>query len=343
MVLRDVSADSELATKARSIHDDVDRLVERLEAEGAGKGGIRALRVYLKEVAAKLKEMLGEMEKAADGDLLETLPELEEGAVLDEELQALLAEMAGTAVAVTDEEPAAELVPIRKPWDESDNEISHRIRDPKDFQKDSFRRITLKKDKPRIFAIVGRLQGKTTTTIQALRFPKADGWTMASAKKWVAAHPDIGKQLNSREAIAKQLYVPILKADGKKQLVTGIALAVNRVDLQGDYVTKETVLDTMIVFMERYQQFGEMHEEQVDTVKVVECYQAPVDFVLKDTDYEVQEGDWVITAHVLDPDLWVKVESGEYAGFSIEGWAQRIAVDVDDLPADVEIPEGVAV
>jgi hypothetical protein len=350
--------------KAKTIHDDVDRLIERLNEEAAGKTGVRALRVYLKEVAAKLKAMLGEIGKAAEeqeasseSELIEALglvevvgpeiPKLEEDAQPDEELQALLDECAGTGVALSDEEPETQLVPIRKPWDETDNEISHRIREPGGFEKDSFRRITLKKDKPRIFAIIGRLKGKTTTTIQALRFPKADGWTVASAKKWVADHPDIGKDLVRRVlehlgATAKRLYVEILKQDDEEHLITGVAMAANRVDLQTDYIEPGEIKKTMIAFMERYQQFGLDHKCECDQVRLVECWQAREPFVEEGSEYQVQKGDWVVTVHVLDDELWQRVKSGEYRGFSIEGYAHRIPVDVDELPESVELPEEVA-
>jgi HK97 family phage prohead protease len=82
-----------------------------------------------------------------------------------------------------------------KVWEETENEIRHRIRDPEDFEADSFRRITLQAKKPRVFAVIGKLKGEDTTTVQALRFPKDDDWTIASAKKWVADHPDVGKSL----------------------------------------------------------------------------------------------------------------------------------------------------
>jgi hypothetical protein len=81
-----------------------------------------------------------------------------------------------------------------KVWEDMENEIRHRLRDPSDFEEDSFRRITLKRDKPRVFAVAGRLKGETTMTVQSVRFPKDDGWTMAEAKKWMADHPDLGKQ-----------------------------------------------------------------------------------------------------------------------------------------------------
>jgi HK97 family phage prohead protease len=82
-----------------------------------------------------------------------------------------------------------------KAWEDTENEIRHRLRDPGDFQEGSFRRITLQRDKPRVFGVIGKLKGETTTTLQALRFPKDDGWTMATAKKWLADHPDVAKGL----------------------------------------------------------------------------------------------------------------------------------------------------
>jgi len=74
------------------------------------------------------------------------------------------------------------------PWEQTATEIRHRVRDPNDFQTDSFRTITLKADKPRVIAVIGKLKGETKTTVQALRFPKADGWTISKAKEWVRDH-----------------------------------------------------------------------------------------------------------------------------------------------------------
>lgn len=82
-----------------------------------------------------------------------------------------------------------------KVWEETESEIRHRLRDPADFEADSFRRITLQQKKPQVFAIIGKLKGETATSIQALRFPKDDGWTVAEAKKWLADHPDVAKGL----------------------------------------------------------------------------------------------------------------------------------------------------
>ena len=85
---------------------------------------------------------------------------------------------------------------ITKPgWDdeEGSTEIKYRVREPSAFEEGSFKRITLQKQKPRVIAVVGKLKGQDTLTIQALRFPKDDGWTLKKAKAWVKEHPDVVK------------------------------------------------------------------------------------------------------------------------------------------------------
>ncbi|HEY6074205.1 MAG TPA: hypothetical protein VIV15_12660 [Anaerolineales bacterium] len=85
---------------------------------------------------------------------------------------------------------------ITKPGiDETENEFRVRLRDPGDFQDNTFRTITVKQDKPRIFGIVGRLKGEETTTLQALRFPKDEGWDRGKVEDWMSSHEDIGKAL----------------------------------------------------------------------------------------------------------------------------------------------------
>lgn len=78
------------------------------------------------------------------------------------------------------------------PAEKVGSEIRVRVRDPKKFQQDSFRRITFKKAEG-IDAVIGRLTGKTTTTVQSLRFKVDKGWTVAKADKWYKDHK---KELN---------------------------------------------------------------------------------------------------------------------------------------------------
>jgi len=68
----------------------------------------------------------------------------------------------------------------------TENYIRIRVKDPKDFEQDSFRIITLSKEKG-IKAIIGRLKGKKTTTVQSYLFDKTK-WTVKEAKEWVKKH-----------------------------------------------------------------------------------------------------------------------------------------------------------
>lgn len=85
---------------------------------------------------------------------------------------------------------------ITKPgWDETDTSFRYRVREPGLFQEDTFRTVPIKRDKPRINSIMGRLKGENTMTLQSLIFPKEDDWTLDKAKEWLKDHPDIVKEL----------------------------------------------------------------------------------------------------------------------------------------------------
>jgi broad specificity phosphatase PhoE/cation transport regulator ChaB len=72
---------------------------------------------------------------------------------------------------------------------ETEQYIRYRQIDPKKFEKDSFRTIILSPSKG-IKAIVGRLHGKKTTTVQAYLFKK-DKWNQSDSKAWVEKnHPN---------------------------------------------------------------------------------------------------------------------------------------------------------
>ena len=88
----------------------------------------------------------------------------------------------------------AELKLISKP-EETEDFIHIRVRDPADFQDGSFRTIDIDKGKG-IQAVIGRLKGETTTTVQKYMFAKSKGWTMSEAIQWVKEH---GKEVNLLE------------------------------------------------------------------------------------------------------------------------------------------------
>ena len=66
------------------------------------------------------------------------------------------------------------------------NEHAARIRDPEEFEENSFRRKALEGEKG-IDIIIGKLKGEKNTTTQAYRF-KIENWTADEAKKWLKDH-----------------------------------------------------------------------------------------------------------------------------------------------------------
>ena len=83
---------------------------------------------------------------------------------------------------------------ITKPgWDETETSFRFRVRDPGLFQEGSFRTVPIKKDKPRVNSVMGRLKDETTLTVQSVIFPKEDDWDLAGAKTWLKEHEDLTK------------------------------------------------------------------------------------------------------------------------------------------------------
>src|SRR3972149_5703320 len=67
------------------------------------------------------------------------------------------------------------------------NEHACRLRNPGEFQDDSFRRISRSHEGKRDAVIMGRLKGQTTLTEQAFRYPK-DIWTASEAGGQCRSH-----------------------------------------------------------------------------------------------------------------------------------------------------------
>jgi HK97 family phage prohead protease len=71
--------------------------------------------------------------------------------------------------------------------DVTENTIRMRVKDPKGFQEESFRTVNIGDKGNGISAVMGRLKGETTMTIQSYIFDKKK-WDVEKARKWVEAH-----------------------------------------------------------------------------------------------------------------------------------------------------------
>lgn len=172
-----------------------------------------------------------------------------------------------------------------------------------------------------------RIHGANRSHRRALA--KARG-VISDARFFDGAGPGQGKPAN--QAVVKRDFSFIAKAV-KKQIVYGIVLEPDTVDLQSDTVSVDEIERTAHLFLADVQSqrpgagIGKSHTGNVlglKTARVVESYLAPADFELGGQ--EVRKGTWVAAVHVADPAEWAKVESGEFNGFSIQGTGRRIPV-----------------
>ena len=67
------------------------------------------------------------------------------------------------------------------------NEHACRIRSPRDFKRDSFRRVERGEGRNLLFLILGRLRGQSTATLQAFRYPK-EVWDAPRARAHCRRH-----------------------------------------------------------------------------------------------------------------------------------------------------------
>lgn len=199
-------------------------------------------------------------------------------------------------------------------WDETSTSYRYRVRDPDDFEEESFRTISL--GDSGVKAVIGRPKGEDSTTIQALIFPK-DKFTEEEARQWVKDHPDaVGKFSKA---------IRFLKADEEKRYTLGIVYEPDTVDSQGDYATAEDIEKAAWDFMRKTLRLGYMHKEWSNDIgDIVESYLAPVDMRIGDS--IVKKGTWLLGV-VWSSEYWEKVQKGEITGFSMGGRARRIPDD----------------
>jgi len=117
----------------------------------------------------------------------------------------------------------------------------------------------------------------------------------------------------------------IFKINNEMQICYSIVLEPETVDFQGDIISAESVQEGAHDFLQKYL-WGEanmnlMHKKNVDSVKIIESFIAPVSF-----DWEgksILKGSWIMGIKVFDTDLWKNIKDGKLSGFSIGGTGKR--------------------
>jgi len=123
------------------------------------------------------------------------------------------------------------------------------------------------------------------------------------------------------------------KFDDELQIVYGEVYAPGVIDAHGDYMTADDIRKMAHSFLEnmRVTNIDTNHDHNLVDAVVVESY------IAQEGDPTFIPGSWVAGVHVKDEELWQKLKSGEYNGFSFDGTGYRKEVEVE-----VEIPDKVS-
>lgn len=131
------------------------------------------------------------------------------------------------------------------------------------------------------------------------------------------------EQLSEPEILKTEGYMPIVKANDEKRLVTGIVLEPDTIDAQNDTIDAETIERAAHAFLSNYNretELGLLHRMFGKIgVELVECWITPQD--MKIGGVAVAEGTWIMTVKVISEGVWRKIKDGTITGFSIGGMA----------------------
>lgn len=132
-----------------------------------------------------------------------------------------------------------------------------------------------------------------------------------------------GVQVSETVSSSEQVFVTseIFKAEDEKRLVTGVVMEPGEFDAHGDITMAEEIEQAAYVYMLNSQVVGDQHSQPAPA-KIVESYIAPADFEMGGQ--AVKQGSWIMTVKVEDDEMWEAVKSGDYTGFSIGGFAQKV-------------------
>lgn len=119
----------------------------------------------------------------------------------------------------------------------------------------------------------------------------------------------------------------IVTVHPEKQLVTGQVYAPNVLDTHGHYMEPDEVVLTAHRFMAegRLRAIDVQHDNSTIDAVVVES------FIARKDDPTFDEGSWVVTTKILDPEAWQMIKAGELNGYSFE-----ILTHKDDVEVEVE-------
>jgi len=114
----------------------------------------------------------------------------------------------------------------------------------------------------------------------------------------------------------------IAKMDEELRVVKGFVLVPNKIDKQRDYISAKEIEKAAHRFLLKGGRIKIEHQHDAPMVKVVES--AVLEAEMQIGEYVFPRGSWWVALKVFDNELWHKIKSGVYKGFSVGGYAKRL-------------------
>lgn len=146
----------------------------------------------------------------------------------------------------------------------------------------------------------------------------------------------IGSAEDEQEKILKSRF-KIMKSDDEKMLAFGWASVSMRIDgeliedWQQDIVEPEELETAAYEYVRLYREGGEMHEKSGSAVLIESVVFTEDKMRAMGIPAGTLPIGWWIGFKVLDKDVWEKVKNGTYLMFSIEGEAERVEVEDENI------------
>jgi cation transport regulator ChaB len=154
-------------------------------------------------------------------------------------------------------------------------------------------------------------------------------WDMDKIEKGIAASIN---GLPSTETDV-EYEVKLIKGAIAEGLVYGIVYSPLQLDTHGDWTSLREIENAAHNFLPSALKAGDSgwsdvnHSQEVKDVEIVESYIAPVDFVINNE--SVVKGTWILVARVNNEELRASIDKGEITGFSLEGKAHKVDIDLN--------------
>ena len=139
-------------------------------------------------------------------------------------------------------------------------------------------------------------------------------------------------------ADARQVPIPILKADDDLQVIWGWASVIEEngvpvVDLQGDLIDEDELVKAANAYMAECRKGGTMHMRGADG-QVIETSGTVQSMVFtkslqKAMGIDLNLVGWLVAQHIPDPEQWAVVKRGALPALSIGATAVRVPVEID--------------